>query len=89
MNVGLIWAQTLDGRDRCGNAIPWRLPEDMAHIKATALGHPVVMGRKTWNSRPFDQAVGDHDQRGDLFQSEGLLGVVDVGQDSRDWPSGQ
>ncbi|MCW7947413.1 dihydrofolate reductase [Streptomyces hygroscopicus] len=52
MNVGLIWAQTLDGVIGADNAIPWRLPEDMAHFKATTLGHPVVMGRKTWDSLP-------------------------------------
>lgn len=32
--------------------IPWRLPEDMAHFKSTTMGHPVVMGRKTWESLP-------------------------------------
>jgi dihydrofolate reductase len=52
VNVGLIWAQTPDGVIGAGNAIPWRLPEDMAHFKATTLGHPVVMGRKTWESLP-------------------------------------
>ncbi|MFJ9614318.1 dihydrofolate reductase [Streptomyces noursei] len=52
MNVGLIWAQTLDGVIGADNAIPWRLPEDMAHFKATTLGHPVVMGRRTWDSLP-------------------------------------
>ncbi|MEU4347923.1 dihydrofolate reductase [Streptomyces sp. NPDC023838] len=52
MNVGLIWAQTPDGVIGADNAIPWRLPEDMAHFKATTLGHPVVMGRKTWDSLP-------------------------------------
>jgi dihydrofolate reductase len=50
VNVGLIWAQTPDGVIGAGNAIPWRLPEDVAHFKATTLGHPVVMGRKTWES---------------------------------------
>lgn len=52
MNVGLIWAQTLDGVIGADNGIPWRLPEDMAHFKATTLGHPVVMGRRTWDSLP-------------------------------------
>lgn len=52
MNVGLIWAQTLDGVIGADDAIPWRLPEDMAHFKATTLGHPVVMGRRTWDSLP-------------------------------------
>ncbi|MFG2617537.1 dihydrofolate reductase [Streptomyces sp. NPDC048507] len=52
MRVGLIWAQTPDGVIGAANAIPWRLPEDMAHFKATTLGYPVVMGRKTWDSLP-------------------------------------
>ncbi|KOV74766.1 dihydrofolate reductase [Streptomyces sp. AS58] len=52
MNVGLIWAQTLDGVIGADNSIPWRLPEDMAHFKAITVGHPVVMGRRTWDSLP-------------------------------------
>ena len=35
------------GRD---NAMPWRLPSDLAHFKRSTLGHPVIMGRKTWAS---------------------------------------
>jgi dihydrofolate reductase len=35
------------GRD---NALPWRLPEDLKHFKATTLGKPVLMGRKTFES---------------------------------------
>ncbi|MER5208164.1 dihydrofolate reductase [Streptomyces sp. NPDC002825] len=51
-HIGLIWAQTTDGVIGADNTIPWRLPEDMAHFKATTLGHPVIMGRKTWDSLP-------------------------------------
>lgn len=35
------------GRD---NALPWRLKADLAHFKAATLGHPILMGRKTWDS---------------------------------------
>lgn len=35
------------GRD---NALPWRLKADLAHFKAHTSGHPIVMGRKTWES---------------------------------------
>jgi len=35
------------GRD---NDLPWRLPEDLKMFKRTTAGHPVVMGRKTWDS---------------------------------------
>lgn len=32
------------------NALPWRLPEDLAHFKRTTTGHPIIMGRKTFDS---------------------------------------
>ncbi|RMI31012.1 dihydrofolate reductase [Nocardia stercoris] len=50
--VGLVWAQTTAGVIGAGNTIPWRLPEDMAYFKDLTLGHPVVMGRLTWDSLP-------------------------------------
>ncbi|MBU1755192.1 dihydrofolate reductase [Patescibacteria group bacterium] len=30
----------------------WRLPEDLKRFKQLTLGHPVIMGRKTWQSLP-------------------------------------
>jgi dihydrofolate reductase len=27
--------------------LPWRIPEDLQHFKATTMGHAIVMGRKT------------------------------------------
>ncbi|RDI66618.1 dihydrofolate reductase [Nocardia pseudobrasiliensis] len=50
--IGLIWAQTTRGVIGVDNAIPWRVPEDMAHLKEITRGHPVVMGRRTWDSLP-------------------------------------
>lgn len=35
-----------------GNELLWRLPEDMQFFKRTTCGHPVIMGRKTWDSLP-------------------------------------
>ena len=35
------------GRD---NTLPWRLPSDLAHFKRVTMGHPVVMGRRTYES---------------------------------------
>jgi dihydrofolate reductase len=32
------------------NALPWRLPVDLAHFKKVTMGRPVVMGRKTFES---------------------------------------
>ena len=32
------------------NTLPWKLPEDMAHFKRLTTGHPIIMGRKTFDS---------------------------------------
>jgi dihydrofolate reductase len=37
------------GRD---GGIPWRIPEDMQRFRSLTMGHPVVMGRRTWESLP-------------------------------------
>jgi len=50
MKLSLIVAYAQNnviGRD---NTLPWKLPSDLAHFKRTTLGHPVIMGRKTWES---------------------------------------
>lgn len=33
-----------------GNKLPWHIPEDLKRFKALTAGHPVVMGRKTYES---------------------------------------
>jgi dihydrofolate reductase len=33
-----------------GNQLPWRLPSDLKRFRALTLGHPVVIGRKTFES---------------------------------------
>jgi dihydrofolate reductase len=30
--------------------LPWHLPEDLQHFRKLTMGHPIVMGRKTWDS---------------------------------------
>lgn len=52
MQINLIWAQAngrVIGKD---GSMPWHLPEDLAHLKRTTLGCPVIMGRITWDSIP-------------------------------------
>lgn len=50
--IGLIWAQAADRVIGAGNTIPWHIPEDMAHFRATTTGATVLMGRRTWDSLP-------------------------------------
>jgi dihydrofolate reductase len=32
------------------NTLPWHLPADLKHFKALTMGHPIIMGRKTYES---------------------------------------
>lgn len=52
--IGMIWAQTEDGVIGRDGGMPWHLPEDLAHFKSTTAGHPVIMGRRTWESFPAE-----------------------------------
>ena len=52
MQLHLIFARTANGVIGQDNALPWHLPEDLAHFKRKTLGCPVIMGRKTWDSLP-------------------------------------
>jgi dihydrofolate reductase len=48
VNLIVAWAHgRVIGR---GGTLPWHLPEDLRHFKRTTLGHPIVMGRRTWDS---------------------------------------
>lgn len=41
------------GRNRgigLNGKMPWHLPGELQHFKATTMGKPIVMGRKTWES---------------------------------------
>ncbi len=40
----------------CNGKLPWHLPEDLKFFKRTTLGHPVLMGRKTFDS--IIEAIG-------------------------------
>ena len=45
--IAAMSANRVIGRD---GALPWRLPEDMKFFRTQTTGHPIVMGRKTWDS---------------------------------------
>lgn len=50
--LGAIWAQANNGIIGDQGSMPWHVPEDLAHFKRVTAGHPVIMGRATWNSFP-------------------------------------
>ncbi|MFH1170479.1 MAG: dihydrofolate reductase [Candidatus Vogelbacteria bacterium] len=50
MSFSIIVAQARNGVIGEKNELPWRLSGDLKRFKALTLGHPVVMGRKTYES---------------------------------------
>src|SRR5690606_3145196 len=58
------------GRD---NGLPWRLKADLQHFRALTMGHPIVMGRKTWESlgRPLPGRRNMVVSRDPLFRADG------------------
>lgn len=48
--VTLILARARNGVIGAKGGLPWHLPEDLAFFKRTTMGHPIVMGRRTWES---------------------------------------
>ena len=52
MRISLVAAVARGGVIGRDNSIPWRIPEDVARFREITMGHPVVMGRRTWDSIP-------------------------------------
>jgi dihydrofolate reductase len=50
--LAIVVARSRNGVIGREGGLPWRLKSDMAIFKATTLGKPVIMGRKTWDSLP-------------------------------------
>lgn len=48
--IYLVVAVASNGVIGRNGQLPWHLPEDLKHFKRLTLGHPVIMGRRTWES---------------------------------------
>ncbi|RSU74070.1 dihydrofolate reductase [Sphingomonas sp. S-NIH.Pt3_0716] len=51
-DIVLILARADNGVIGREGDLPWRLPADLRHFKALTAGHPMLMGRKTFDSLP-------------------------------------
>jgi len=62
------------------NQLPWHLPEDLAHFKRTTSGHPIIMGRKTFDSigRPLPNRRNIVITRNADWQYEGVEAVTSI-----------
>jgi dihydrofolate reductase len=57
-------------------ALPWRLPDDMRHVRDLTIGKPLIMGRKTYESfprRPLPQRTNIVLTRDRSYRAEGAV----------------
>ena len=85
MRVNLVFARAANGVIGKDNALPWHLPEDLAHFRKLTSGAPVVMGRKTWDSlpprfRPLPNRVNIVVSRDSDWMAEGALHATGVAE---------
>ena len=45
-----VVAMSADRAIGLNGTMPWRLPDDLKLFKRLTMGHPILMGRKTWDS---------------------------------------
>jgi dihydrofolate reductase len=48
--VYLVAAVAANGIIGAGGKLPWHIPGELQHFKKLTLGHPIIMGRRTWES---------------------------------------
>ncbi|MBI1321006.1 MAG: hypothetical protein GC168_18935 [Candidatus Hydrogenedens sp.] len=82
MRISLIAAVARNGCIGKDGTLPWRLSADLKHFKATTLGKPVIMGRKTWDSigRPLPGRLNIVLTRDASFRAEGAETVSSLRQ---------
>ena len=73
--ISFLWAEDQNGLIGKENDLPWRLPADLKYFKDTTMGHPIVMGRKTYESigRPLPGRTNIILTRDPEYQAEGCL----------------
>jgi len=50
--ISFVWAEDANQMIGVDGHLPWTLPNDMKRFKDVTTGHPIVMGRKTFESFP-------------------------------------
>lgn len=50
--ITYVWAEDQKHQIGYEGHLPWHLPADLKHFKEETMGHPILMGRKTFDSLP-------------------------------------
>ena len=80
VTVSLIVAMAKNRVIGVNNQLPWHLPADLKHFKATTMAKPIVMGRKTWESigRPLPGRFNIVISRQSGYATEGAVVAPDL-----------
>ncbi len=80
MIISLIAAMDEERTIGRGNRLPWHLPTDLRRFRKITLGHPVIMGRKTYESmgRPLPGRKNIVITRQEDFCADGCVVVHDL-----------
>ena len=75
MTISIIVAASENGVIGRDNQLLWRLPDDLKRFKQLTLGHPMIMGRKTFESigRPLPGRTSIIVTRSPEYRVEGTL----------------
>ncbi len=77
-----VVAMAADRAIGLNNTMPWRLSEDLKLFKRLTMGHPILMGRKTWDSlgRPLPGRQNIVLTRSDDFVAPGAIVIHDIAE---------
>jgi len=75
MNISIIVGLGNNNEIGKGNDIPWYLPADLKYFKQKTIGHPIIMGRKCYESigRPLPKRTNIIVTRNPEFEAEGCI----------------
>ncbi|MFN4144953.1 MAG: dihydrofolate reductase [Runella sp.] len=75
MKISIVVAVAQNGAIGRGNQLIWHLPDDLKHFKRLTTGHPVIMGRKTFESigKPLPNRTSIVITRSKTWQQKGVL----------------
>lgn len=74
VDLAIVVAVAENGTIGRHNDLPWRLPEDLKHFKRVTMGHPIVMGRNTFESigKPLPGRTNIVVTRNERWQADGV-----------------
>lgn len=89
--ISIIVAVAENGVIGGGNQMPWHISEDLRRFRAITTGHPVVMGRKTFESlgRPLPNRTNVVITRNPAFEAEGATVVGSLDEALARFPAGE